>query len=51
MAMDGNGRRDSHSMVMDSTAMNGEGLLDGDSAGMEDEEQCECDGNGPRVQR
>ena len=51
MAMDGNGRRDSHSMAMDSTAMDGEGLLDGDSTGMDDQERCECDGDGPRAQR
>ena len=44
MAMDGNGGRDSHSMAMDSTAMDGKGLLDGDSTGMDDEEWCECDG-------
>ena len=52
MAMDGNGRRDSHSMAMDSTAMNGEGLLDGDSVGMDDDERrAECGGDGPRAQR
>jgi len=51
MAMDGNGRRDSHSMAMDSTAMDGEGLLDGDSMGMDDEEWRECDGNGLQAQR
>jgi len=43
MAMDGNGRQDSHSMAMDLTAMDGEGLLDSDLMGMDDEEQRECD--------
>ena len=47
MAMDGNGWRDSHSMAMDLTAMDGEGLLDSDLTGMDDEEQRECDGDGP----
>ena len=47
-AMDGNGRRDSHSMAMDS--MDGEGLLDSDSTGMDDEECSECNGDGPRTQ-
>ena len=51
MAMDGNGRRDSHSMVMDSTAMDGKGLLDGDSTGMDDEDWRECNGDGPQAQR
>ena len=51
MAMDGNGRRDSHSMAMDSTAMDGKGLLDGDLTGMDDEEWRECNGDGPRAQR
>ncbi len=51
MAMDGNGRRDSHSMAMDSTAMDGKGLLDGDLTGMDDEEWRECTGDGPRAQR
>ena len=49
--MDGNGRRDSHSMAMDSTAMDGKGLLDGDLTGMDDEEWRECNGDGPRAQR
>ena len=39
MAMDGNGQRDSHSMAMDLTAMDDEGLLDGDSTGMDGEER------------
>jgi hypothetical protein len=51
MAMDGNGRRYSHSMAMDLTAMDGKGLLDGDSMRMDDEERRECGGNGPRAQR
>ena len=52
MAMDGNhGRRDSHSMAMDLTAMDGDGLLNCDSTGMDDEERGECDGDGPRAQR
>ena len=49
MAMDGNGRCDSHSMAMDSPAMDGEGLLNGDSTGMDDEEQGECNGDGLRA--
>ena len=49
--MDSNGQRDSHSMAMDSTAMDSEGLIDGDSTGMDDEERRECDGDGPRAQR
>jgi len=49
--MDGNGRRDSHSMAMEPTAMDIEGLLDGDSTGMDDEERRECDGDGPQAQR
>ena len=52
MAMDGNGWRDSHSpMAMNSTAMDGEGLLNGDSTRMDNEERHECNGNGPRAQR
>ena len=51
MAMDGNGRRGSHSMAMDSTAMGGKGLHDGDSTGMDEEERHERDGDGPRAQR
>jgi len=51
MAMDGNGRRNSPSMAMDLTAINGEGLLDGDSAGMDDEERRECNGDGPLAQQ
>ena len=38
MAKDGNGQRNSHSMVMDPTAMDGKGLLNSDSTGMDDEE-------------
>ncbi len=45
--MDGNGRDDSHSMVMDSTAMDGKGLLNGDLTGMDNKERHECEGNGP----
>jgi hypothetical protein len=48
--MDGNGWCDSHSMAMDSTAMDGEGLLDGDSTGMDDKEW-RCDGDGTRAQQ
>ena len=51
MAMDSNGQRDSHSMVMDLPAMDGEGLLKGDSTGMDEEERRECDGDGPRAQQ
>jgi hypothetical protein len=52
MAMDGNEQRDSHSpMAMDSTAMDGKGLLDGDSTRMDDKERRKCDGDGPRAQR
>ncbi len=51
MAMDGNGQHDSHSMAMDLTEMDDEGLLDGDSMGMDDEEWRECNGDGPRAQR
>jgi hypothetical protein len=52
MAMDANGQRDSHSpMAMDSTAMDGEGLLEDDSTRMDDKERRECDGDGPRAQR
>ena len=51
MAMDGNGWREIHSMAMDLMAMNGKGLLDGDSMGMDDEEWRECDGNGLQAQR
>ena len=50
IAMDGNGRCDIHSMAMDSTAMDGEGLLNGDSTGMDDEEWHECNSDGPRAQ-
>ena len=52
MAMDGNGWRDSHSpMVMDLTAMDSEGLLNGDSTRMDDEERHEWDSDRPRAQR
>jgi hypothetical protein len=50
-AMDGNGWDDSHSMVMDSMAMDGEGLLNGDLTGMDNKERRECDGDGLRAQR
>ncbi len=49
MAMDGNGRRGSHSM--DSTAMGGKGLCNGDLMGLDEEEWCERNGDGPRAQR
>jgi hypothetical protein len=51
MAMDGNGRRDSHSMAMDSMAMDDKELLDGDSTVMDNEERRERNGNGPQAQR
>ncbi len=51
MAMDGDVRRNSHSTAMDLTAMDGEGLLDSDSTGMDEEERRERDGNGPRAQQ
>ena len=52
MAMDGNGRRDSHSSNGDGlTAMDSEGLLNGDSTRMDDEERHEWDSDGPRAQR
>ncbi len=38
-------------MAMDLTAMDSEGLLDGDSMGMDDKEWRECDGNGPQAQQ
>ena len=50
MAMDGNGWRNSHSMAMDLRTMDGEGLLDGDSTGMDEEERRERDSDGPRAQ-
>ncbi len=48
--MDGDGRRDGHSMAMDSMAMDSEGRLDGDSMGMDEEERREHNGDGPRAQ-
>ena len=51
MAMDGNGWRDSHlPMAMDSTAMDSEGVLNGDSTMMDDKERHEWDDDGPRAQ-
>jgi len=51
MAMDGNGWRDSHSpMVMDLTAMDSEGLLNGDSTRMDDAERHEWDSDRQRAQ-
>ena len=38
-------------MAMDLTAMDSEGLLDSDSTRMDNEEQRECDGNGPQAQQ
>jgi hypothetical protein len=37
-------------MAMDLTAMDGEGLLDGDSTRMDDKER-RCDGDGPQAQQ
>ena len=49
MAMDG--AIATQVMAMDLTAMDSEGLLDGDSTGMDNEERRECDGNGPQAQQ
>ena len=43
MAMDGDGRHDGHSTLMDSTALDSKGRLDGDTAGMDEEEQRDRD--------
>ena len=49
MAMDG--AIATQVMAMDLTAMDSEGLLDSDSTRMDNEEQRECDGNGPQAQQ
>ena len=51
MAMDSDGWRNGHPTEMNSTAMDGKRLLDGDSTGMDEEERHERDSNGPRAQR
>ena len=48
--LNGNGRRDGYSTAMDSTAMDGKGMLEDDLTRMDKEERREHDGDRPQAQ-